>query len=137
MLPKWLEQPPPPPPKSTAERRVERKKVAVSVVMLRILEYEAKGFHVMYRDGSSKVSIDGSDKRIGDWGWTDLGNNESFSCIPVNTPQANSVGEFKGAVDVAGSLMHCSDLLLVTDLRYVKDGFVSVHKWKANGWRIA
>ena len=97
--------------------------------MLHISEYAAKGFYVVYNDGSSKkVSTGGSEVKIRGWGWTDLGTNQSFFRIPTHLPRTNSVGELVGAVNAARLLMRCSKLLLVMDSRYVKDRFGSVRK---------
>ena len=47
---------------------MERKKAAVSVVMLGISDYKLKGFHVVYSDVSSKtVSSTVNDNRIRGW----------------------------------------------------------------------
>ena len=87
------------PTPSKAEPRAERKKADVSA------DRKQKGFDVVYSNGSSKkVHLDGADRRIGGWGWTDLGETENFSRISGKLPQTNSVGELLAAVDACRSL---------------------------------
>ena len=73
------------PPQTKFARWAERTNADVSVVMLRILDYRLKGFHVVYSDGSSKTASSTSTaSRIGGYGWPALGDYEIFSTISDN-----------------------------------------------------
>ena len=117
------------------DRRLEHKRAAVSVVMLRIDQLVQEGFVVVYMDGSSKeVEVSGNTVPIGGWGWTDMRSREQSRRIPHDLPQTNSVGELLAALDAARAFSQSPKVVLVTDSTYVRNAFSSVHKWSVNGW---
>ena len=72
---------------SKCDRRVERKRAAVSVVMSRINQLVQEGFVEVYTDGSSKeVDVPGNSVRIGGWGWTGMRSREWSRRIPRGLP---------------------------------------------------
>ena len=122
---------------SKRDRRLERKRAAVFVVMLCINQPVQGGFVVVYTDGSSKeVDLLCNCVRIGGWGWTDMVSREQSRRIPRELHQTNSVGELLAALDAAQTFSQSPKVVLVTDSTYVRNGFSSVCKWCLNGWLL-
>ena len=78
---------------SKCDRRLQRQRGAISVVMLRIHQRVQEGFVVFYKDWSSKgVEVSGNTVRIGGWGWNDMRSREQSRRIPRDLPQTDRVG---------------------------------------------
>ena len=116
---------------SKCDRRLEHKRAAFSVVMLRIDQLVQEAFVVVYTDGSSK-EVDVSGNTDG-WAWTKLRSREQSRRRPRDLPQINLFGELLAAPDAAQTFSQSPNVVLVTDSTYVRNGVSSVRKWSVNG----